>query len=454
MNQATHYDVIVVGGGPAGLTHACYLAQAGMSVAVFEQAEFPRHQIGESLLPFSWRVFDDIGFSEKIRTAGFVQKFGATFASERSKREVTFRFSNSVNPQFESIYHVPRERFDMMLREHAKEMGVIVHQPCAVRSVEKRPDCVVINGEYTCRLLVRAAGITNAAAFPDNYVPNSPDDNATGLYTYFNYTPRTGTVKDGDILVDLFYENDAQRTPSWAWAIPLSSTLMSVGFVLRTHHFARYRRDGKSLDDIGREIMGELPFIRGALDDDGRSPLEPYRMRFNFQRVARQIVFDRELFIGDAAGFIDPVFSSGVHIALNSARLSAAAAQTALAAPGGYDHSPLLAFQATYRRLFWTYYRFVKTFYEKNLVENFFLVASPSSDERSTQLAQEFTSILSGDVDSPNSIVRSLDTARLPINPEVRAVFAPTDADSGPALNLMQTALLQPGDSPSMTAGN
>ncbi len=418
----THYDVIISGAGPAGAASAAYLARAGLSVGLFEQASFPRHQIGESLLPFSWRVFEEIGVADKMRAQGFVAKYGASFHSERSKKEMTFRFSNSVSPKYESIYHVDRGVFDALMLDHARSLGVDVHQPVAVRDVEKTADGVLVNDEHTARLLVRAGGITNASVHPDQYVPNAPDDNATGVYTYFKYTPKADHKAAGDILIDLFYVDGVEggdRIPSWAWAIPINGEVMSVGFVLRTHHFARFRQEGKSIDAIGREILDSLPFIRAAVFGE---PLEPYRMRLNFQRVCRQVVHERELFIGDCAGFIDPVFSSGVHIALNSARLSTPAIVEALA-NGGYDPAPLLAYQETYRRLFWSYYRFVKLFYEKNLVENFFLVADPDADERARELAREFTSILSGDVESPNSIVRSLDTARLNINPEVRAVF-------------------------------
>ena len=222
-------------------------------------------------------------------------------------------------------------------------------------------------------------------------------------------------------MIDLFYENDEQTTPSWAWAIPINEEVMSVGYVLRTHVFAGYRKEGKSLNDIGQELLARVPFIQESISST--LPMEDYRMRFNFQRVSRQIVHEREIFIGDAAGFIDPVFSSGVHIGLNSARMAAKIIQAAQLPSGDFSQAALLPFQMTYRRLFWNYYRFVKLFYEKNLVENLFLLTDPERDDSTRQLTRDFTSILSGDVDSPNSIIRSLDTARLTINPEVREVF-------------------------------
>ena len=420
--QNKHFDVAVIGGGPAGLAHACYLAIAGRSVALFEQATYPRHQIGESLLPFSWEVFEGIKFADKLRNAEFVEKHGARFYSERSHRSKIFRFSDSVNPKHPTIYHVGRDVFDEMLRDHAVSLGVTVVQPHAVKDVVKDADGVTIDGSWRAKMVIRASGITTAQIMPENYVANAPEDNATGVYSYFKYTPKTETFLDGDILIDLFYVDDTCQVPCWAWAIPISKDIMSVGFVLRTHQFAKLRKEGLSLNEMGQHMLKSLPEVCSMIDDVD-APLEDYKMRFNFQRVARQIAFDRELLIGDAAGFIDPVFSSGVHIGLNSARMSAAAVDAALSAPGGYSAEPLAAFQEQYRKLFWSYYRFVKMFYEKNLVEKLFLMTGDVTDEKTYHLAREFTSILSGDVASPNSIIRALDTARLTLNPAVRAVF-------------------------------
>ena len=441
------FDVAVVGGGPAGLTHACYMALGGRKVILFEQAVYPRHQIGESLLPFSWDVFEEIQFADKLKSAGFVEKHGARFYSERSHRGKIFRFANSLNPKYPTIYHVGRDVFDEMLRDHAISLGVQVIQPHAVRSVTKDKDGIPIDNTWRAKILVRASGITTAQVMPENYVPNAPEDNATGVYSYFKYTPKTGTILDGDILIDLFYVDDASQVPCWAWAIPISQDIMSVGFVLRTHQFAKIRQEGLSLNEMGQKMLKLLPEVCDIIDNVDE-PLDDYRMRFNFQRVAKQIVFDREVLIGDAAGFIDPVFSSGVHIGLNSARLSAMAINEALSDPASFNPEPLEAFQTNYRHLFWSYYRFVKMFYEKNLVEKLFLmtgeVTSETEDKLTYQLANEFTSILSGDIASPNSIIRSLDNARLTINPDVRAVFEGSRTQEIPRPNMSSTPIMAP----------
>ncbi|MCX6124016.1 MAG: NAD(P)/FAD-dependent oxidoreductase, partial [Proteobacteria bacterium] len=323
-HSGRQFDVAIVGGGPAGLTHACYMALSGRNVILFEQAEYPRHQIGESLLPFSWEVFDEIKFSEKLRNSGFIEKYGARFFSERSQRSKIFRFSDSVNPKHPMIYHVGRDIFDEQLRDHAVSLGVQVVQPHSVKQIVKDDAGVSIDREWRAKILVRASGITTMQSMPDNYIPNAPEDNATGVYSYFKYKPKTGTILDGDILIDLFYVDDNCHVPCWAWAIPISQEVMSVGFVLRTHQFAKIKQNGLSLNEMGNKILKSLPSVVDTIEN-ADEPLEDYRMRFNFQRVAKQIVFDREVLIGDAAGFIDPVFSSGVHIGLRSAQLSAAA---------------------------------------------------------------------------------------------------------------------------------
>ena len=418
-----HFDVAIAGAGPAGIALSCYLKKAGHTVILFEQSTFPRHQIGESLLPFSWRVFDEIGFSEELKKLNFVKKFGAWFHSERSKSSRRFLFEDSLNPVFESICHVDRAKFDDSFLSYAKHLGVVVRQPESVREIEKNDGLVKINGIYTARVLARSSGIGTATVYPDNYVRNSDDDNATAVYSYFKYSPKTNTQRDGDILIDLFYENPDQKVPSWGWAIPISDSTMSVGFVVRTPSLVKFRGE-QTLDLLGRSLMKLCPKISEVVACDN-SPLEQYRMRHNFQRVAKNQVFDQEILIGDAAGFIDPVFSSGVHIALNSARMAFQTLDPLLKEPSTIiSKASLLPFESEYKRLFWGYYRFVKYFYQKNIVEQFFLMTNPREDDDSVRLRREFTSILSGDIDTPNRLVSSLDTARLDINPEVRRVFA------------------------------
>ena len=146
-------------------------------------------------------------------------------------------------------------------------------------------------------------------------------------------------------------------------------------------------------------------------------------MNFHVGRVVKYFtIADLSLWAG--WGFIDPVFSSGVHIALNSARIAYETIDS-LGRGSRYSERDLAPFATTYQTLFWTYYRFVKMFYEKNLVENLFLLADKRQDDPHTlELTKQFTSILSGDVKTPNGLVNSLFSARIGINPEVARVFA------------------------------
>ncbi len=422
-----HFDVAICGAGPAGTALACYLAKADYRVALCEQASFPRHQIGESLLPFSWQIFKDVGLDAKLDSLGFIKKYGASFHSQRSERRCRFFFEESLNPQYNHIYHVARDRFDEVFLNHARSLGVSVFAPYRVQNIQKTPERVYFDAMLSCDLMVNASGIGNLSRHPELYVANDDADNRTALYSYFAYDAAKPSYLDGDILIALFYDelfsdflpaDHGNRIPNWAWGIPIGPDVMSIGFVMHTKSFGYLRKRGESLDQIGDLFMERLPAVRAITS--GR-PKEPFRLKFNFQRVARSIVFDRELLIGDAAGFIDPVFSSGVHIGLNSARLAAQAIQV-LGKGARFCTQDLSPYGRAYQSLFWTYYRFVKMFYEKNLVENLFLSAGSRDLEIESKMRQ-FTSILSGDIATPNPLVNSLHTARLNINPHVSAVF-------------------------------
>ena len=408
---------------PSGLTLSCYLARAGYRVAIFEQALFPRHQIGESLLPFSRQIFKEIGFEEKLHQGAFVKKHGACFHSERTNSERVFSFKDSLNPVYDYIYHVPREQFDVLLLDHAKECGVQVFQPCKIEKIEKTSTHVIINEKYTTHLFVQASGIFHSHQHPENYIQNNTNDNKTALYSYFKTNLNDISQKSsanehyraGDILINLFYED---KELCWSWAIPLSNHLMSVGYVLPSQSFKKYRDNNISYSEIGKSLLNKNPRLKKLLSDE--NPLEAFRLKFNFQRVSKNIVFDREIYIGDTAGFIDPVFSSGVHLGLNSAKIAFEVIKNC-GNNSNYSINNLRDYEIQYKNLFWIYYKFVKTFYQKNIVEKFFLEVSP--DRLDNEIAKCFTSILSGDVVTPNKIIDGLNHTRLNINPDVTNVF-------------------------------
>lgn len=421
--SSTHFDVIICGAGPSGLALSCYLARSGFKVAVLEQAVFPRHQIGESLLPFSNQIFDEIGFKAILDQASFVRKYAACFHSEDTKTEKVFKFANSLNPLYESIYHVPRDNFDSLFLNYAKKIGVNVYQPYKFQSIQKSSDKVIINNELSANLFVRANGTVNSTFNPENYVENLPDDNKTAIYSYFKYDLLSHQERNlnndkyskNDILINLFYEDNFL---CWAWAIPISEDIMSVGFVVPSLLYAKFNASNLSKKQIGEYLLQKNSRVIELISKI--EPEESYRIKFNFQRVSKKIVFDREISIGDAAGFIDPVFSSGIHLGLNSAKLAFEMIKI-LDKNSNYSTAEMQSYEDNYRSLFWIYYKFVKTFYQKNIVENFFLKVSP--DLVDAEISKCFTSILSGDVRTQNKIVDSLDHRRLNINPKVLSIF-------------------------------
>lgn len=423
-----HFDALIVGGGPSGAICACYLAKAGLNVAIMEQASFPRYQIGESLLPWTRQIFADIGFDAICQQEALIVKRGAIFHSERTGISRNFDFSESLNPDYASAYTVDRSQFDALLLAHALSLGVTLLQPCRFISAERSPRGYVITssqGEYGAELLIMAAGTATKSLFPSRYLDNRPSDNRSAVFGYFP-APRPGSHPFshlfGNISINIFYRCAGQRQPYWSWATPISQDEISLGFVLPTADQRQLKAEHGDDDALLEALLTASPFQRQFI---GGSRLRPLQYRVNFQRIPASIVADHLLFVGDAAGFIDPVFSSGVHLGALSAKLAAKEVLALRHAGLGPEQKNLLRYQNSYRYHFWLYYRFVAAFYQKNVVEKIFLGASfQAGDEETTQKQREFSSLLAGDSHSPNALFAMISRARVAIDPAIAALFA------------------------------
>lgn len=329
MTASEEFDVVVVGGGPGGSTLAALVAMKGARVLLLEQEFFPRYQIGESLLPSTVHgICRLLGVADEIANAGFPLKRGGTF--RWGARPEPWTFSFSISPTMAAptsfAYQVERAKFDQILLENARRVGADVREGCTVTAVLDDADraCGVrfaddqgTEHEAHARFVVDASGnksrLYQAAGGERKY---SDFFRSLALFGYFEGGKRLPEPNSGNILSVAF-------DSGWFWYIPLSDTLTSVGAVVRQEMAAKIQGDPeKAL----LALIDECPMISDYLSAATRVTEGRYgRLRVRKDYSYHNTKFWRPgmILIGDAACFVDPVFSSGVHLATYSALLAA-----------------------------------------------------------------------------------------------------------------------------------
>jgi flavin-dependent dehydrogenase len=310
--------VAVVGGGPAGATVSAFLARAGLAVVCFEREQFPRFHVGESLLPASLPLFDRLGVRQQVEAAGFQRKNGAVFAEEASGREVTLNFRRG--PSWDDhAYNVPRADFDRLLLDHATKEGAVVREGAEVREValhDTGARLTVDSGrgadeEVEAAFLVDASGRDALVASRLGRRMPLPDIGKAALFAHYRGARRWSGRMEGHLRAYLFDDG-------WFWWIPFSGDLTSVGVVLHRRAF-RDRRG--SLEGLFEDMVAASPAVSGGLA--GATRVTPVHPVANFSYRTEPAVGDRFVAIGDAVVFVDPVFSTGVYVAMQSAELAA-----------------------------------------------------------------------------------------------------------------------------------
>lgn len=370
------YDVIVVGGGPGGSTVAGLTAMDSHRVLLLDKDTFPRYQIGESLLPATIHgICALLGLREEIERAGFVRKRGGTFKWGTNPEPWTFSFAASARMAGPTSYafQVERTRFDTMLLDNARRLGADVRQGHrvlgAVRDGDRDGDRGgrVTGVRYvddtgrervaTARFVVDASGhgsrLHHEVGGRREY---SPHFRNVALFGYFVDGHRMPAPDAGNILCVAFPDG-------WFWYIPLSDTLTSVGAVVRQDAAARVQGDPEA---AFTGLIRDCPLVAEFLAGATRATDPPY----DRLRVRRDYSYDRTVLwcpgmvlVGDAACFIDPVFSSGVHLATYSALLAARSINSTLAGLVPEDRC-FAEFEARYRREFALFRDFLVAFYE------------------------------------------------------------------------------------------
>jgi flavin-dependent dehydrogenase len=316
--------VLVAGGGPAGSTAATLLARQGFEVSLFEAETFPRYHIGESILPSCLPIFDLLGVREKIEKHGFVRKDGAYFEWGADAEEWTLDFDHLATENNWG-YQVIRSEFDQLLLEHAREQGVRVHEGVRLRSVEFDGDRAVAGnwatggqtGTIEFDYLVDATG--RAGVMSTKHLRNRRFHEVyrnVAFWTYWRDVQPFNRGPQGAILV--------RSTPlGWFWIIPLHDGTTSIGLVMNKNKFAQERERLGSMEAIYDEMIAECALTAELLKGAHRVP-GAMRADQDFTYAADDFAGPGYVLSGDAACFVDPLLSTGVHLATYSGMLAAA----------------------------------------------------------------------------------------------------------------------------------
>jgi flavin-dependent dehydrogenase len=356
------YDVAIIGGGPAGSTAATLLAQAGRRVIVFEREKFPRFHIGESLLPFSMKTFTRLGLHEKFLRAGFIKKFGGEFFSACSSEGTKFYFKDGYRSQTDHSYQVTRAVFDKVLLDHAAESGAEVHELTGVKSVEfanEHVDLTIANGKsIRARYVIDASGRNSVLGTKFNIKKTYEHLKKLSIFAHYDGVWRPEGI-DATLTVLI------RGIDRWFWIIPLTAERTSIGVVLDSETF---RSSKQTPEDFLEQALLEQPVIMQRMRDARR--VSQVHVAADFSYRSTQLYGDRWLLAGDAAGFLDPIFSSGVFLAVFSGELAADALHEVLDQPRKARRL-FPRYERRVNRAMDVYLRFVNAWYTKEFIEIF-----------------------------------------------------------------------------------
>lgn len=327
----SHYDAIVIGGGPAGATAAALLAEKGRRVLVLEKDQFPRYKIGESLMPFCWYTLNRLGLVEEMNARAFTKKYSVQFVTSDGRQSQPFYFFQHYDHPSSTTWQIERSDFDQMMLENARSKGAEVRQRMTVQRVIKndtgRVTGVEAFGPHGDRLEVFApvtidcSGREQVATAREGWRMRDPQLNKLAVWTYYRGAKRDPGIDEGNTTVAYVSGR------GWFWYIPLRDDMVSVGIVADKEYL--FSGSKVPAEIISREIERNA-WIKEHLE--GAEQVGEYHVTSEFSYRSKYCAADGLLLAGDAFAFLDPVFSSGVFLALKSGEMAADAVDAALTA--------------------------------------------------------------------------------------------------------------------------
>jgi flavin-dependent dehydrogenase len=322
--NTNNFDVIVMGGGPAGSSVAGILAREGRKVILFEKEIFPRHHIGESLMTDTYWTFRRLGVLEKLKASPFVRKYSVQFANSAGKESRPFYFFEAVHHESAVTWQITRAQFDHLLIDHAAEQGVTVHQGVLVKQVLFEGDQAVgvevqmqdgTREKFFAKVVVDATGQSAMLSNKFRWRVRDPKLKKAVLYSYFKGAHREPDLNGGATLV----LRTEQGSNGWFWYIPLENDITSVGIVANPEYLVQGR--GQDLAKIFQEEIDKCEPVRKRVVEGTR--VDKIYSILDYSYRSKHNAGNGFIIIGDAYGFLDPIYSSGVLLALKMAELAA-----------------------------------------------------------------------------------------------------------------------------------
>lgn len=322
-------DVLVVGGGPAGATTAALLAERGHRVILVEKDRHPRFHIGESLLPHNLPLFDRLGVREEVERTS-IHKYGIEFVSAYHGKSVTYDFARALDKRFPYSFQVRRSTFDHILLKNAAAKGAEVIEDCRVTSIkfpeDGHPRVEARDGKgrtlnWTSKFVVDASGRDTLLAAQLGFKKRNPKNNSAAIFGHFTGARRLPGKAEGNISV-VWFDN------GWFWFIPLSDGTTSIGAVCPA---AFFKNRGTDLSNFFKSIIESCPEIAMRLKD--AQLVGDVTATGNYSYGADYASGSKFVLVGDACAFIDPVFSTGVYLAMTMAFRAADAVEACLLKP-------------------------------------------------------------------------------------------------------------------------